>query len=170
MIEEGTKYILDSNVFIEAHRRYYSFDIAPSFWWFLINEAKVNKIISIDRVYTELIKGKDELAEWIEKEFSFAFIETNTDSKILKKYAELMKWANSQTQYSQNAIDDFAQVENADSWIIATAIANKYTIVTHEVLDSTIKKKIPIPNVCEDFNVNYVDTFKLLKELDFKFS
>lgn len=34
MIDEGTKYILDANVFIEAHRRYYSFDIAPSFWNF----------------------------------------------------------------------------------------------------------------------------------------
>ena len=170
MIEEATKYILDSNVFIEAHRRYYSFDIAPSFWRFLINKAKENKIISIDRVYAELTRGKDQLAEWIEKEFAFAFIETNTASNILIKYAELMKWANSQTQYSQNAIDEFAQVENADPWIIASAIANKYTIVTHEVLDSTIKKKIPIPNVCEDFNVNYIDTFRLLRELDFKFS
>lgn len=170
MIEEGTKYILDSNVFIEAHRRYYSFDIAPSFWRFLINKAKENKIISIDRVYKELINGKDKLAEWIEKEFGFAFIETNNASNIIIQYAELMKWANSQTQYSQNAIDEFAQVENADSWIIATAVANKYTIVTHEVLDTTIKKKIPIPNVCEDFNVNYIDTFKLLRELDFKFS
>lgn len=170
MIEEGTKYILDSNVFIEAHRRYYSFDIAPGFWKFLIDNAKENILLSIDRVYVELTKGKDELAKWIEKEFGFAFIKTNTDSKILTKYAELMKWANSQTQYSQNAVDEFAQVENADPWIIATAIANKYTIVTHEVLDSSIKKKIPIPNVCQDFSVNYIDTFKLLRELDFKFS
>jgi len=170
MIEEGSKYILDSNVFIEAYRRYYSFDIAPSFWQFLINKAKENEIICIDRVYSELIKGKDELAEWIEKEFDFAFIKTNTDSKILTKYAELMKWANAQTQYSQNAIAEFAQVENADPWIIASAIANKYTIVTHEVLDPSIKKKIPIPNVCQDFSVNYIDTFKLLRELDFKFS
>lgn len=113
MSEAGNKYILDSNVFIEAHRRYYSFDIAPSFWKFLMDNAKANKLISIDRVYTELTKGKDQLAEWIKREFSFAFIETNSDN---------------------------------------------YTVVTHEVLDSTIKKKIPIPNVCENFNINYIDT------------
>lgn len=26
------KYCLDANVFVEAHRRYYAFDIAPPFW------------------------------------------------------------------------------------------------------------------------------------------
>lgn len=25
-------FVLDANVFIEAHRRYYAFDIAPFFW------------------------------------------------------------------------------------------------------------------------------------------
>lgn len=169
MIEEGTKYILDSNVFIEAHRRYYSFDIAPSFWRFLIDKAKANKIISVDRVYTELTRGKDKLAEWIEKEFNFAFIETKNNSEILIKYAELMNWTNSQTQYLQSAKDEFAQVENADPWIIATAMVNNLIIVTHEVLDSTIKKKIPIPNVCKDFNIDSINTFKLLRELNFKF-
>jgi hypothetical protein len=28
---DGTKYVLDANVFIEAARRYYAFDIAPPF-------------------------------------------------------------------------------------------------------------------------------------------
>jgi len=169
MIEEGKKYILDSNVFIEAHRRYYSFDIAPSFWNFLIENAKRNIITSIDRVYLELTKGKDTLAEWIEKEFAFSFIDTKDNSEILVKYAKLMQWASSQEQYLQNAKDEFAQVENADPWIIATALVNNFTIVTHEVLDTQIKKKIPIPNVCKAFNITYIDTFELLRKLSFKF-
>lgn len=167
---EGAKYILDSNVFIEAHRRYYSFDLAPSFWKFLIENAKANKLLSIDRVYEELTKGNDKLAEWVKKEFNFAFIPTYNDTEILRKYAELMKWANSQTQYSQNAKDEFARVENADAWIVATAIAKNFTVVTHEVLDSNIKKKIPIPNVCKDFNVYYINTFELMRKLNFKFN
>lgn len=101
--------------------------------------------------------------------FDFAFIETNTDSEIITKYADLMKWANLQTQYSQNARNEFAQVENADPWIIATASVRNFIIVTHEVFDSTIKKKIPIPNVCEDFDIRYIDTFTLLRELNFSF-
>ncbi|HED05811.1 MAG TPA: DUF4411 family protein, partial [Ignavibacteria bacterium] len=29
--------------------------------------------------------------------------------------------------------------------------------------------KIPIPNVCKDFNIDSINTFKLLRELNFKF-
>ncbi|GBD90789.1 hypothetical protein BMS3Abin04_01508 [bacterium BMS3Abin04] len=170
MKAETIKYILDTNVFIEAFRRYYSFDIAPSFWEFLINTAKTKKIISIDRVYSELTNGNDVLAEWIEKKFRFAFIDTKNNSEILNKYAELMNWAVNQTQYSQNAIDEFARVENADPWLIAIAIVNNFTIVTHEVFDTQIKKKIPIPNVCKEFNVDYINTFEMLRKLNFKFN
>jgi predicted nucleic acid-binding protein len=169
MSDVTSKYILDANVFIEAYRRYYSFDIAPSFWEFLVREAKAGKVISIDRVFDELKKGKDDLAKWAEENFSFAFINTKDDSDVVFNYGRLMIWANEQTQYSINAIEDFAIVENADAWIIATAMARGYVIVTHEVLDRTIKKKIPIPNVCEDFGVRYIDTFVLLRELNFQF-
>ena len=27
-----SRYLLDANVFIEAYKRYYAFDIAPAFW------------------------------------------------------------------------------------------------------------------------------------------
>jgi hypothetical protein len=33
------KYLLDSNVFIEAYRRYYSFDICPGFWDCLVHTS-----------------------------------------------------------------------------------------------------------------------------------
>ncbi len=29
---ESSFFVLDSNIFIEAHRRYYAFDICPGFW------------------------------------------------------------------------------------------------------------------------------------------
>jgi len=35
----GTEYVLDANVFIEAARRYYAFDIAPPFWESLVQHA-----------------------------------------------------------------------------------------------------------------------------------
>ncbi len=164
------KYILDANVFIEAYRRYYAFDIAPTFWKFLINSARNNFLISIDRVYNELTRSDDQLAKWIKNKFSFAFIKTNTDSDIITNYASLMKWAYSQEQFLQTAKDDFARDDNADAWIVATASSYNFTVVTHEVLDTKIKKKIPIPNVCREFNVKYINTFDLLRKFNFKFN
>jgi len=169
MLDSSQSYILDSNVLIEAHRRYYSFDIAPAFWDFLINSAKTNKILSIDRVYDEITNGNDELAEWTNAHFSFAFKHTNNDSNVLFKYGELMKWANEQTQFNQAAKDEFARVGNADPWVIAFALATNSIVVTHEVLNKSIKNKIPIPNVCDAFNIKYIDTFTLLRELNFQF-
>lgn len=60
-MEDHKIYILDSNVFMEAHNRYYAFDIAPGFWDALIGHAETGRIISIDRVKKELDKGEDDL-------------------------------------------------------------------------------------------------------------
>lgn len=169
MPESTQKYILDSNVFIEAHRRYYSFDIAPAFWAFLVNSGNEDKIISIDRVYDEIVNGNDKLAEWIQEDFSFAIKETNTEAEVIGKYGEIMEWANEQTQFTQAAMDEFARVENADPWVIAYASAKNCVVVTQEVFDRTIRKKIPIPNVCIDFDIKFIDTFTLLRELNFQF-
>lgn len=43
-------YVLDANVFIEAARRYYAFDLAPKFWDSLIEQVDCGVIESIDRV------------------------------------------------------------------------------------------------------------------------
>ena len=48
------EYVLDSNVFMEAARRYYAFDIAPPFWESLVHHAANGRLESIDRVKQEL--------------------------------------------------------------------------------------------------------------------
>ena len=170
MAKKSAQYVLDTSVLTQAHRVYYPFDIAPPFWSFLIKAAKTNNIISIDRVSDEILKGNDKLASWVKNDFSFAFEDTKNNSKVLTSYASLMQWANNQTQYTQAAKNEFARAENADAWVIAFAMSKSCTLVTQEVFKKEIKRKIPIPNVCKVFNIDYIDTFKLLRELDFKFS
>jgi len=62
-VSTSCPFLLDANIFIEAHRRYYAFDIAPPFWMALINHAKNGRLLSIDRVEIELKRGGDELAD-----------------------------------------------------------------------------------------------------------
>ena len=86
MNEVQNIFVLDSSIFIEAHKRYYAFDIAPTFWKKLIDLANDGKICSIDRVKKELTKGNDDLKQWAESSFDEYFHSTN-DNKILMFYS-----------------------------------------------------------------------------------
>jgi hypothetical protein len=160
-------FALDANVFIEAARRYYAFDLAPLFWDSLINQAANGRIRSIDRVKQELERGKDSLADWINKKFSDNFASTD-DEDIVKCYGEIMKWVKNQDQFSDAAKYDFAGV--ADGWLVAYAKVKGYWVVTHEIMNIEIKKKVPIPNICKAFNVPFVDTFEMLRSLGVRFA
>ena len=155
-------YILDADVFIEAASTYYAFDIAPKFWEILINLADDNQITSIDFVQTELLRGNDELATWIEEEFDSAFASTD-DTDVSVHYAEIMNWVNDEDQYFDYAKADFAR--GADGWIIAYAMAKNLDVVTLERLNPVIKRKVPIPNVCQNFGISFMDTFSMLRNL-----
>lgn len=45
--------------------------------------------------------------------------------------------------------------DNADTGVLAYAKDNNCIIVTHELPDANIKKNIPIPNVCNAFQIPY---------------
>ena len=135
-------YVLDSNVFIDAARRYYAFDIAPPFWSILLNHAKDGHLQSIDRVKVELELGKDELARWASGSFHGQFASTEDDDGIAA-YRKIMIWSQAQTQYTDAAKAEFAAV--ADGWLVAYAMAKVYVIVTLEQFDPNIKRRIKIP-------------------------
>ncbi len=160
-------YVLDADVFIEAARRYYAFDIAPPFWDSLLQHADNGTIESIDRVKKELEEGKDELARWANSKFSHAFYSTD-ETDVIESYGRIMTWVQGQSQYSDAAKADFAR--GADGWLLAYAVAKGRVVVTHEVLNVDIKRKVPIPNVCKPFNLRPVDTFIMLRELGVRFS
>jgi predicted nucleic acid-binding protein len=161
----GAKYVLDANVFIEAARRYYAFDLVPAFWGALVHLAHNGKIESIDRVREELLRGKDALAEWVGNDFSDAFSATS-DEAVIQTYREIVAWLEAQPQYLAAAKSQFAA--GADGWLVAYAKQNGHKVVTHEVLNDQIKNRVPIPNVCRAFGVNFVNTFKMLRELNVK--
>ncbi len=168
---ESVKYILDANIFIQAHRRYYSFDLVPAFWSFLVDAACTKECLrSIDKIYDELVEKRkeepDDLAEWAHDEADFLFHSTN-DSSVVAALRHIIRWAMENDQYKDEAKEEFADNTNADAWIIAYAKAHDFVIVTQETYEPDAKKKIKIPNVCEDFGVEYVNTFDVLRNLGF---
>jgi len=163
----GNRYVLDASVFIEAARRYYGFDFAPRFWQSLVEQAGAGHVMSIDRVQDELGRGNDDLASWANGRFSSAFMATD-DPQVIDCYRELMAWVQSQDQFSDAAKADFAS--KADGWLVAYARANGCVVVTQEVVSPDVRRKVPIPNLCEAFDVPWVDTFAMLRNLGIRFA
>lgn len=83
-----TIYIIDTSVFIEAARRYYAFDIAPTFWYSLWNHHLIGTIQSIDRVKDEIDRGRDFLSSWMNIYFSF---ESTNNVGVVSEYARIMQ-------------------------------------------------------------------------------
>jgi predicted nucleic acid-binding protein len=161
-------FVLDTNIFVEAYKRYYSFDIAPIFWRSINEKAEKKLVLSIDRIYQEINKynDNDELKIWINGKFKEFFVSTDSE-EVFNAYREVIQWAVNQPQYQDGAKSEFASV--ADSWLIAYAKAYNYTVVTHEEYKPDIKRKIPIPNVCRAFGIPYINTFEMLRQLNISF-
>jgi hypothetical protein len=161
-------YLLDANVFIEAHRRYYAFSICPGFWDCLHHHNSESAIFSIDRVKDEIKKNKDELATWITHTIPGSMFYATDETPVIQHFSSLMTWVTDSSQFKPAAKSEFATI--ADGWLVAFAKAHGNTVVTLEVLDMRARRKVPIPNLCVEFNVQYVNTFEMLRQLSARFN
>ena len=162
---DAAKYILDANIFIEAKRRYYAFDLCPGFWESLLYHNSIRNLQSIDRVGDELLEG-DDLDDW-KKQATGLF--ASTDNKfVLIAYRDIIQWAQSQNRFTDAAKSEFA--DSVDAWVIAYAKVNNAAVVTHESSAPDSRKRIKIPDVCKNFKVGYINTFDMLRELKVVFN
>jgi len=152
-------YLLDSNIFIEAKNRYYAFDLAPVFWTWL-DELCLEQTRTISLVKDELIDGDDELAEWMNERKSEPWILEVDDAATQQVFAQVADAVNNGS-YKQAAKTHF--LSKADPWLVAKGKVLEATVVTHERPNPFTGKKVPLPNICENFGVNYMDTFDFLR-------
>lgn len=110
----GHRYLIDANVFITAHRQFYPFDLAPGFWDQLIDKV-ADKIIIIEKIQEEILRGDDALSEWYIEVCSNFTILKIPEQIVLEAYSEIIDSINDNTQYKQSAKDEFASI--ADSWL-----------------------------------------------------
>jgi hypothetical protein len=161
------RYVLDANVFIEAHKRYYAFDICPGYWAALIAQHHSGLVCSIDRVRDELLAQTDALTDWAKK-LPASFFARTGDPAVTGAFGSIMTWVQNQAQYLPAAKSAFAGI--ADGWLVAYAKAQGLIIATEEVRDPMIKKKVPIPNVGDAFGVTCINTFDMLRALGVAFN
>ncbi len=160
-------YLLDTNVFIEAKNSYYGFAVCPGFWSSILGHFKLGSLCSIDHVQQEILRGKDDLADWVTNEVPAEFFRDTGEEAVHNNYTKIMHWAQRNQQFFSLAKAEFAA--SADGWLIAYAMAKKVIVVTHEQTSPNARNRIPIPNICKEFGVDYEDTFFMLERLKIRF-
>lgn len=150
------KYLLDTNIFIQAKNLHYGFDFCPAFWNWLIAQNATGKVASIEKVADELA-GEDELSDWASARGRTFFL--TADDPVIPALAEVSAWTTTQS-YEASAISTFLQV--ADYWLVSHAKAHNYTVVTHEKPSDGIKK-IKIPNACIGLGIPCISPYEMLR-------
>jgi hypothetical protein len=79
----------------------------------------------------------------------------------------MMKWVQGEPRFLPQARAQFAAA--ADGWLVAFARVYGLTVVTHEAYAPEAKNKVPIPNLCVEFKVDYCNTFEMLRDLNERF-
>ena len=149
----GKRYLLDANVFIQAHQTYYGFDLCPGFWLALSRQNEAKRIFSIDKIRTELLALSDKLNDWVMNQAPDTFFKKTADKAVTDAYRDLANWVQNQTQFTPEAKAVFSSV--ADGWVVAYAKANGLVVVTHEQYSPDARNRVPIPNLCVKLDVEY---------------
>lgn len=152
-----TRYLLDTNIFIQARNLHYGFDFCPAFWEWLIDQNGSSRVASIEKVGDELQAGGDDLSDWANARGAGFFLPP--DDAVLPALGQVSSWVTSQT-YEAAAIATFLQV--ADYWLVAHALAHRFIVVTHEV-PSNSTRKIKIPNACIGLGITCISPYEMLR-------
>ena len=152
-----TRYLLDTNIFIEAKNRYYGFDFCPAFWDWIVEQNAAGKVASIDKVEGELLGYADELSEWASSLGAAFFLPP--DDAVAAALVNVSTWATSQ-QYRPAALATFFQI--ADYWLVGHALAHGFTVVTREQPSNQITQ-IKIPNACIGLTIPCISPYEMLR-------
>lgn len=164
-------YLIDANVLIDAQRDYYARDRVPQFWDWLLHHAANGNIKMTRENLEEILDSKDS-----EKGKVDPLVVWCGDSKVQKvlvleetAYTELVQDVTA-NGYANDLKDDEILTIGRDPFLIAAALANneERIVVTTEV--SQPKKERAnkkVPDVCRLLGVKCVNTFALVRELNF---
>lgn len=158
------RHCLDANVFIEAKKGPYGMDIVPAFWDWLDRQVNAGNIYSSTMVYEELVAGNDELAQWVHMRKNSGFFE-QPSAQIQQYFQAIANFVG--TRYPQYEVERF--LNSADPWIVAHSMNNHSIVVTHETLVATNSQRIKIPNICQNFGVDCMGPYQMLRELGARF-
>lgn len=152
------KYVLDTNIFIEAKNRYYRFSICRGFWDFLRKTKE--GIFSLQEVFEELKDKEDELNVFAKELEQCEFFRESNAQDCYDEIYNILR----EMEYREEAIVDF--VSKADFALVAYAYKHKCIIVTHESAgygENYTRRRVKIPDICNRLGITCINTFEFLE-------
>lgn len=162
----ANRYIIDANVFIQGKNFHYHFSFCEGFWDWVHEGFDKGLVYSISKVRAELLAGKkgDEARKWAEEMPDGFFLDDVGDSQVMAAYADVMKWAATDTHYQKAALARFAEAKRADAFLLAYARTHGHIVVTQELSQPEKKKEVPIPDAAIKIGkIKTVTIYDLLK-------
>ena len=166
LFEDSEKpYVLDANVFMAAWHDHYPPDLYPGFWECLKHYSVEGRLVSIDRVRSEIV-SPEELVAWTKEHWRGSFV-VSGEQEVVRIFSKMQRWVQADAQFLPAAKDEFART--ADGWLAAYAKIHDGIVVTHEAYDPNIRRRVPLPNLCKQFDVAYANTLDMLRGLGVRF-
>lgn len=158
-------FLLDSNILMSVYRLF-GIDTAPHFWDAIKEKIENCEIVILDLVKEEINSGNDGLVGWINS-IPKDRIYNHKTTEIMQCYAQIMRDLENREEYNQTALDSWSPEKCADPWIIDTAWARNFTIVTNETLKNpkagSPVAKAKIPTVASKHNVKTITLSQMMK-------
>lgn len=157
-------YLIDANVLIDANRDYYPVSRIPEFWEWIVHQAESGNIKVVPEVYDELLDGTDDLTAWASDAHvrDVLMLDEDVDQAVVARVVD--------EGYSDDLTDAEVVKLGRDPFLIAHALmeAEARIVVTTEV-SSPAKQRAnrKVPDVCNGLGIRAINTFELIKELDF---
>lgn len=169
---EEELFLIDSNSLMTPHLTYYPFDFAESFWKQMEDHIAQGKIVILDVVKAEILKGKDSLQEWMEG-LDIGTLIDHREISIIQKYSEILQYVQNNPFYQPAALAEWSRDSVADPWLIATAAVHGYTIISFETENKGLNTRNPsknakIPDVAKEFGIEVKNLYYMMRELHFK--
>lgn len=163
-------FLLDANVLMTANNTYYPIAVVPEFWSWIEHQCAVGHVKMPVETLEEVKDGsKDE-----DRDLLYAWIHDakRTQSIVLNEEVDpaLVRRVIAEG-YADDLTDDEVEQLGRDPFLIAYALVPQTNrcVVTTEV--SKPRKQCQnrrVPDVCGTLGVRCIDTFMLLRELDFR--
>ncbi len=166
------RFLIDANSLITPHLQFYPFDFAESFWSQIEAKIEDGSIVILDMVKAEILRGNDSLKEWMDHVTIGEYVD-HRQTDIMVKYGEVLMHLQNNPYYKPSALTEWARDTVADAWLIATAAAKGYTIITFETPNNGLSthnpsKKAKIPTVAMEYGVRTENLYYMMRSLGFK--
>lgn len=163
------KYLLDTNIYVNAYERYYRNNYFPAFW------AKfapiMNNHVIIPKIVRDEITKSDWFLEWLSENYQDGVINHKDYSE---GWQTILEYVRSCGLYTDKALSDqakgWAQENVADPWLIAIAKQDDLILVSDETKianlgQGNLVSKAKIPDICDRQNVRCITMNEFFGEI-----